>query len=393
MSDAAGTPRAVCARCRRPERVCWCKQLARLESPTRTVFLQHPREGRVAIGTARMAHLSLPNSELHQGVTFADHARVRELAAAEGTALLFPGPGALTPESFVGRAPRTLLVVDGTWAQAKKVVKVNPFLHALPRLGFVPRRPSNYRIRAEPAEDCVSTIEAVVHVLGALEGDADRYLPLLAAFERMVDLQLEHARLRTEPRRRPKAPRPLADETTLLLRARAGDVVALSAEANAHGAGSQVQGAPELLQLVALRPSTGARFEALLAPRRPLAPRAPSHLELPAERLLSGEPVAPALERFAAFLREGDVFCGWGGYALDLLAHEGGPSRPFVDLRAAAQRRLRQRPSGVEAALRLLGHAEPPALGEGRAWRRVTALAALADALARTPGDSGPASE
>ena len=42
------------------------------------LLLQHPREAKVAVGTARMAHLSLPNSELHTGVSFEAHPRVRE---------------------------------------------------------------------------------------------------------------------------------------------------------------------------------------------------------------------------------------------------------------------------------------------------------------------------
>ena len=139
-----------------------------MESATRTCILQHLRERKTAIGTARMAHLSLPNSELHQGVSFVDHPRVRELAAAEGTALLFPGAGAVDPASLRGRPPRAVIVVDGTWSQARKVIKLNPFLQALPRIGLTPPRPSNYRIRAEPSAECVSTIEAVVHLLGEL---------------------------------------------------------------------------------------------------------------------------------------------------------------------------------------------------------------------------------
>ena len=163
-----------------------------MESRTRACFLQHPREGKTAIGTARMAHLSLPNSELHLGVVFEDHARVRALAAAEGTALLFPGEGAVEPSALRDRPPRAVIIVDGTWSQARKVVKHNPFLQALPRLAFRPDKPSNYRIRAEPSDDCVSTIEAVVHLLGALEGDAEKFRPILRAFDRMVDLQIDH---------------------------------------------------------------------------------------------------------------------------------------------------------------------------------------------------------
>jgi hypothetical protein len=333
------------------------------------------------IGTARMAHLSLPNSELHQGVEFTSHARVRELAAANGTALLFPGDGAVDP-SELAEPPRTLIVVDGTWAQARKVISKNPFLHALPRIGLKPAQPSNYRIRKEPTEDCVSTIEAVVHVLGALEGDPERFKPLLSAFDRMVDLQLDYAGRRAGPPRvRYKKPLRLRVDPTLEeLRSRPDDVVALYAEANAYPVDSRIEGEAEVIQLVAMR--RGARFEALIAPRRPLAPSAPVHLELPAERILAGEPVAQALLRFRGFVREGDLFCGWGRYALDLLRAEAAPERPFTDLRLLAARRLKRRPGGVEQAVRLLGRAElPEPLGEGRAGRRLASLAALLELL------------
>ena len=49
-------------------------ELAPIASATRVVFLQHPRESRVAIGTCRMAHLALAGSELHRGVSAAAQA-------------------------------------------------------------------------------------------------------------------------------------------------------------------------------------------------------------------------------------------------------------------------------------------------------------------------------
>lgn len=383
--------RPICLRCRRPERVCWCDRLQPVQSRTRACFLQHPRESREAIGTARMAHLSLPNSELHVGVEFGAHQRVRELAASGETALLFPGEGAIDPAALVDKPPRTLIVVDGTWAQARKVIKRNPFLQALPRIGFLPPRPSNYRIRKEPAAECVSTIEAVVHVLGALEGEPERFRALLGAFERMVDLQLEFVAARPGPPRvRYKKPkRARKDGTVAELRARPQDVVAIYAESNAFPLESGVPGDPELLQLVALRPATGERFESILAPRRPLAPHAPLHLEIAEERILGGETVPVALARFASFLREGDLFCAWGHYALDLLRAESAPELPFSDLRLAAARRLSRRPGGVEQAVRLLGRATlPEPLGEGRAGRRLASLAALLELLC-APEETG----
>jgi DTW domain-containing protein YfiP len=355
----------------------------------RTCILQHPREARTAIGTARMAHLSLPNSELHVGVSFEDDPRVRELANDGGTALLFPGEGAIDPATLRGSPPRTVIVVDGTWSQARKVIRLNPFLSSLPRLAFTPERPSDYRIRAEPSEECVSTIEAVVHLLGALEGAPERFQPILAAFREMVDLQLaEQAKRPGPPRRREKrSQRPRADLTVEVLRDRPGDVVAIYAEGSTAWTGLPAQDPGELLVLSALRPSSGERFEAVIAPRRPLAPEVLAQLELPPERLRAGEPVAEALERFERFLRPGDLFCGWGPYPLRLLRAEGAAVRDFADVRLAMARRLRRRPGGVEQAVRLCGRPDlPPPIGPGRAGRR---LASLVDVLRLLPAE-GP---
>ncbi len=375
--EAAPEPKR-CLRCRRPRRACWCPHLVPVHSATRACILQHVRERKTAIGTARMAHLSLPNSELHLGVSFLDHPRVRALAAEEGTALLFPGEGAVDPATLRDRPPRTVIVVDGTWQQARKVLKENPFLLDLPRLGFTPERPSNYRIRAEPTEACVSTIEAVVHLLGALEGAPERFRPILRAFDAMVDLQIAERDRRTGPPRRieRKGVRPpRLDVTVAALRARPEDVVALYAESNGWPTGTGPGGDDELIQLAALRPATGERFEALVAPRRPLGPSVAVHLEVPEARLLAGEPVAEALARFQAFLRPGDLFCGWGPYAAGLLRAEGAPQRDFADVRLACARLLRRRPGGVEQAVRLLGaEALPAPLGAGRAGRRLACL-------------------
>ena len=87
----APTARPSCVRCRRPASVCWCAELTPVETATQVVFLQHPRESRVAIGTARIAHLGLSRSELHEGIEFAGHPRIEELLGAVKT-LVWNGP-------------------------------------------------------------------------------------------------------------------------------------------------------------------------------------------------------------------------------------------------------------------------------------------------------------
>ncbi|HEY0839584.1 MAG TPA: tRNA-uridine aminocarboxypropyltransferase, partial [Vulgatibacter sp.] len=138
------SPRPSCQRCRRPLAFCWCRSIEPVPTRTRLVFLQHLRESRVPIGTARMAHLALSNSEFHVGTSFS-------LTPGPRTAVLFPGEDALPPEVLREGDPWTLVVIDGTWSQARKIVQRDPVLSALPRVGFRPDRPGNYRIRREPS--------------------------------------------------------------------------------------------------------------------------------------------------------------------------------------------------------------------------------------------------
>ena len=60
-------PRALCTRCLRPVSVCYCAALPRIETATKIVILQHPRERFMPIGTARMASLCLPQTTLLVG--------------------------------------------------------------------------------------------------------------------------------------------------------------------------------------------------------------------------------------------------------------------------------------------------------------------------------------
>jgi hypothetical protein len=200
------TVRESCPRCRRPVAFCVCHALPRLAARTRVVLLQHPREARLAICSAWLCHAALPGSLLVRGVRFDDHPLVAPLLAAPGTWLLYPGEGAVAAEALAGAPPATLLVVDGTWPQSRKLLRTNPRLAALPRLAISGAAPSGYAgLRAEPEEGHLATIDAVAEALGALEGDAARFRPMRAAFRLAVERQLACARgERRSPRHRPE---------------------------------------------------------------------------------------------------------------------------------------------------------------------------------------------
>lgn len=378
--------RSVCQRCLRPEVVCYCARLAALPTQTRVVILQHPRERRVPVSTARMAHLSLPNSELHYGVTFDDNARVQAVCDEPGTYVLFPGADACEPSELRQNPPKNVIVVDGTWPLAKKVIKQNPLLMRLPKIGFHPRRPSNYRIRKEPADHCVSTIEAVCELLGGIEGDHDRFDRMLTAFEFMVDRQLEYARTRQGPVRYKVHKAPPRPRVPLAFRDDFDRMVAIYAEANAHPRGSGFEDRGELVHLVASRPATGQRFEAIIQPRRPIAESTPFHLKVTAAALEEGELLPSALARFRAFVGKDDLLCAWGGFPFSLLTAEGFECGAVQDVRVPVMRYLRGRPGSVEAAAEKL-HVTPNVWAQGRAGVRLAALDAVMRVLNAVASD------
>lgn len=401
-------PRQVCSLCRRPRVVCYCAHLVPLPTRTRVVILQHPREARVPIGTARMAHLMLPNSELihpltwhpggfaegqpeGRGVFFGETPWARhgrrsaeaagaEPEAGESVALLFPGPGACDPAQLPQGAVKTLVVIDGTWAQARKVLSQNPSLQRLPRLGITPTRPGNYRIRREPAAECLATIEALAQALGVLEGEPQRFAGMLAAFTYMVDQQLALAAARTDPPRRWKTRahklHAAARQRELLRRA-----VVVQAEVNAHPRGSNLPGRAELVHLVAHRLATGERFAAIVAPRRLLAGSTVFHLNMSEAELLAGETLEAARQRWADFLRPADVLCGWGSFTAEQLTAEALATGEWLDLRTLAAQRLKTSPGAPPAAAQALGAAPVEPASGRRAERTVSQLAQIVHAL------------
>ncbi len=374
-------PRAVCARCRRPERVCYCKHLTSLETTTRVVLLQHPRERDMAIGTARMASLCLPNSELHVGVTWEGSPELARALSdpARPAALLYPGEGAIDVATSPPAGPITLVVVDGTWWQSKKLLRENPFLAKLPRYAFVPRAPSQYRIRREPRDNYVSTIEALVHVLSVLEVDGARFEALLVPFRAMIDAQIEHqerlhgARKRHAHKRDGKLWQP---HLPAFLRERTGDLVVVHGEANAWPCSATTGRPPfrdELVQWLACRPSTGEVFEAFARPTEPLGPNTTVHTRLEAEQIAAGGTMEELLERWRAFVRPTDVVCSWGHHWTGMFTRAKGElPRERVDLRVVTRAFVQGKLGALEDAPGRLGtRGTPPVLGTGRGGERL----------------------
>ncbi|MGV8862650.1 MAG: tRNA-uridine aminocarboxypropyltransferase [Pseudomonas sp.] len=186
--------RAQCARCLRPETHCLCALIPHLDSRTRVLILQHPSEVNHALNTARLAALGLNNAELIVGEVFDDLSALLNPPGYQAR-LLFPADDAQPLEAYrseggeAGSTSMLLVVPDGTWRKARKLLHLNPLLAALPRVTLAQAVPSRYRLRKAPGPGALSTVEAIVQALQTLEAPKT-FEALLRPFEALIDGQI-----------------------------------------------------------------------------------------------------------------------------------------------------------------------------------------------------------
>ncbi len=193
--------RLACTACLRPAATCICHWVHPVASRAAVLFLQHPMEVNNAKNSARLLHLSLPGSVLAVGETF-DPAVLTALVAGPRRAVLLypetPGdrslgiapPPPFDPAWAANPDELLLVVLDARWRKSRKMLYLNPPLQALPRLALHDTPASHYLIRKAHAAGQLSTFEATVHALAQLEGEGERYAPLLTAFDGFVAQQL-----------------------------------------------------------------------------------------------------------------------------------------------------------------------------------------------------------
>ncbi len=154
---------ARCPRCLFPEPLCLCADVPRLRTPFRFVILRHASELQRLTNTARWAALALEGGEL---VDYAVPGASREAAALEvrDACLLYPSPHSTELPSPL---PRVIVVPDGTWSQARRMVQRLPQLQKMARLSL-PSAPAAARLRRPGGAQGMSTLEAIAYALDVL---------------------------------------------------------------------------------------------------------------------------------------------------------------------------------------------------------------------------------
>ncbi|XP_073200889.1 tRNA-uridine aminocarboxypropyltransferase 2 isoform X3 [Lepidochelys kempii] len=132
--------RAECGRCRRPQKVCLCPffPVHPLKVSTCLYIIQHPAEESRVLRTVPLLTACLPGDKCKVliGRRFGED-RYPELAAVcrnSNTLILYPGAEAANLEevALIFPSPSTIIIIDGTWSQAKDIFYKNS-LFRLPK--------------------------------------------------------------------------------------------------------------------------------------------------------------------------------------------------------------------------------------------------------------------
>ena len=186
------------------------------DTVTSVLILQHPQEPDKELGTAALARRNLKNSKLKTGLSWPNLEKAwGEKCDKENWLVLYLGSAKLPAmrkdnkaelifvdrrnnlfddeknirslKDFLQAKKRGIIVLDGTWSQAKTIWWRNAWLNKLKRAVILPPRPSLYgKLRKEPRKESISTIEAIAYSLEILEANSAIKENLLNHFRELL---------------------------------------------------------------------------------------------------------------------------------------------------------------------------------------------------------------
>lgn len=206
-AEAEG-PEAECPRCGKPLSLCVCHAIVPIDNKISLLILQHPQEQDKMLGTARLTALHFTDATLKIGLSWASLAKaLGRPADPQRWGILYLGsarPSALAPNADIVAVNRKgeleerqqsilgelegVVLLDGTWSQAKALWWRNPWMLKCRRILLNPQQPSRYgRLRREPRREGLSTIESAAMLIGRLEKRVEIETALLASFDRLLE--------------------------------------------------------------------------------------------------------------------------------------------------------------------------------------------------------------
>ena len=150
-----------------------------------------------------MTNNSLENCELYVGIDFSEHKRVKELLNDDKyeAFVLYPDINSikLNTQKLPNDKIPLIFIIDSTWPCSKKMLRVSTNLQNLKKVSFEHTKSSQFKIKTQPNQYCLSTIESTLCLLELLNiqniENIDSYSleKFLEPFEKMVNYQVKCA--------------------------------------------------------------------------------------------------------------------------------------------------------------------------------------------------------
>ncbi len=170
---------ARCTACRMLAELCVCALIPALRTSGSWVVLQHRTEQHKTTNTGHLGVRSIVGARL-----CVVHSRAEPATPPVGALgpawVLFPGEESADPATLPSGA--ALVVPDGTWNQARKMVRTHASVRDLPRVGLPAEAVPRWSLREETSPGGMSTLDAMCWLLRAVEGP-DVAAPLEALAE------------------------------------------------------------------------------------------------------------------------------------------------------------------------------------------------------------------
>ena len=363
-----------CFGCFRPKNYCFCSAIPHIQNATRVLILQHRRERMHAFNTARIVQRALSQCDVSVG--YPQDFSKQDKGQLDGAVLLFPGPDSvLLSDLSLEHRPSQLVIVDGTWHQARTIVRDVPWLKKLPQVRLAPDRPGRYRIRREPDKHSLSSLEATAAALAVLEPHTVGLDQLELAFDTLIQDQLAHPNMKRHWRRNSRRgainlgiPRAIA--------ANLDDIVVAYGESTPGN--SDTHDGPRLpLYWVAERLGTAEKFACRIRPPAPLSKVFLGHLRLSQTDFVDAVSLPEFCESWSDFLRPKDTMVVYHEGSANLLRSAGATLPRYVVLKSI-WRNFRRDSERMREIYRASPGCAPSSSQPGRAGRR------LSDAIALT---------
>jgi DTW domain-containing protein YfiP len=212
--------RAYCELCHYPQSACVCASVQPMSCQTQVIVMQHPSEVGHSKNTVHLLSLVLPAMRRYVGESAADFEELRQKLHLQPCYLVYPSDQSQSADQISialantnndsvtceftkenpasGAAPTarqtqasvSIILLDGTWRKAYRMLQLNPWLRALPSLHLNFDGQSQYKIRKSSRTDSLSTLEAAAYTIQALEPNLD-IEPILKLFDAMVQARLD----------------------------------------------------------------------------------------------------------------------------------------------------------------------------------------------------------